>query len=484
MRAELAHNQVEAKRFLTRFRAAFTTRSDGSSWPKYERTWRNADRYIRGLFRPGTDNTVTDIANRTYMDQERLERFVRESPWEYASVEAHLQEAVPEAIQGDDVAIIVDGMGIPKKGDDSVGVARQWCGATGKLDNCQVTVNATLARPGERRNADQVTWPLGMRLYLNKKWANHEDAEYESQRERNRYAELREKTAIPDDVGYLPKHDIAAGLIEQAIDARLDHACVVADSNFGRRTSFRERLRELGEPYVLEIDSGNPRVVPADTEVLEPGPLDGPGGPRKHPMYPEDVTAETPEEVADAVGDREDWTSVTWNDGTKNELSGDFYRTRVRVVQSTEDRWLREETGWLLLKRNHGPDNELKAWLCWGLDDASLEDLVMWGQLRWTIENFHREIKQELGGDEYQGRTWKGLHHHLSAVMLAHAFIAERRLETGRDGAELASFGTIVREIVRETAIQRVMKNHGFERATAEEIAVDMLQGFSSWKPE
>lgn len=482
MRAELAHTQVEAKRFLTRFQAAFTTRWDGSSWPKWERTWRNADRYIRGLFRPGTDNTVTDIANKMDMDQERLERFVRESPWEHAAVEAHLQEAVPEAVQGDDAAIIVDGMGIPKKGEDSVGVARQWCGATGKVDNCQVTVNATLARPGEHRNADQVTWPLGMRLYLDKKWTDHEDAEYDSQQERLRYAELREKTAIPDDAGYQPKYDIAAGLIDQA-NTGLDHACVVADSNFGKRTPFRESLRELGEPYVLEIESGKPRVVPEDTAVIEPGPTEGRGPPRKYPAYSKDVTAETPEEVADAVGD-EDWTSVTWNDGTNGELRGDFYRKRVRVAKSATNRWLTDESGWLLLKRNHGPDDDLKAWLCWGLDDASLEELVTWGQLRWTVEKFHREIKQELGGDEYQGRTWQGFHHHLSAVMLAHAFIAERRLDIGRDRAKLPSFETVLREIVRETATQRVMRNHGFDRSTAEEIAVDMLQGFTSWKPE
>lgn len=484
MRAELAHTQVDAKQFLTRFQAAFTTRWDGSTWPKWERTWRNADRYIRGLFRPGTDNTVTDIANKMHRDHEPLERFVRESPWEHAAVEAHLQEAVPDAVQGDDAAIIVDGMGIPKKGEDSVGVARQWCGATGKLDNCQVTVNATLARPGEPRNADQVTWPLGMRLYLDTKWTDHEDADYESQQERNHYAELREKTAIPGDVGYLPKHDIAAKLIKQAIDTGLDHACVVADSNFGKRTSFRERLRDLGEPYVLEIESGKPPTVPADTGVIEPGPTEGRGPPRKHPAYPEDVTPETPEEVADGVGDSDDWTSVTWNDGTKGELSGEFFRKRVRVVKSTTNRWLTDEIGWLLLKRHHGPDDELKAWLCWGLDDTPLEDLVTWGQLRWTVEKFHREIKQELGGDEYQGRTWNGFHHYLSAVMLAHAFIAERRLETGRDGAELAFFGKVLREIVRETAIQRVMRKHGFERSKAEEIAVDMLQSFSSWKPE
>ena len=485
MKAELAHSQVEAKRFLSQFQTAFTTRWDGSTWPNWERTWKNADRYVRGLFRPGTDNTVTDIAKKTHMDQERLERFVRESPWEHGAVEARLQEIVPEAVQGDDAAIIVDGMAIPKKGDESVGVARQWCGATGKLDNCQVTVNATLARPGERRNPDQVTWPLGMQLYLDKKWSDHEDADYDNQREGERYARLREKTDIPDDIHYQPKHNIAAGIIEQALSAGLDHACVVADSNFGKRSSFREALRALDEPYVLEIETRKPRVIPAETSVIEPGPTDGRGPPRKYPAYSEDVSAETPREVADRVGDRDAWTSISWNTGTKDELSGEFYRERVRVVKSATNRWLTDETGWLLLKRvpeeENGSEKMYKAWLCWGLDDVSLEDLVSWAQLRWTIEKFHREIKQELGGDEYQGRTWRGFHHHLSAVMLAHAFIAKLRLETGIDRSELPSFETIVRDIVRESAIQRVMTEHGLNRGKAEEIAVDMLEGYSSW---
>ncbi|MEF8853949.1 MAG: IS701 family transposase [Haloarculaceae archaeon] len=484
MKAELAHSQVEAKRFLNQFQSAFTTRWDGSTWPNWERTWRNADRYVRGLFRPGTDNTVTDIAEKTHMDQERLERFIRKSPWEHGAVEARLQEIVPDAVQGDDTAIVVDGMGIPKKGDDSVGVARQWCGATGKIDNCQVTVNATLARPGERRNADQVTWPLGMRLYLDKEWTGHEEASYDNQRERERYARLREKTDIPDDARYQPKYDIAAGIIDRAVGAGLDHACVVADSNFGKRNSFRQELRAMDEPYVLEIETGKPHIVPEETSIIEPGPTEGRGPPRKYPTYPEDVTAETPAMVADRVGDLEAWSHITWNEGTKDELSGDFYRERVRVVKSASNRWLTAETGWLLLKRvpeDNDSEETYKAWLCWGLDDASLEDLVSWAQLRWTIEKFHREIKQELGGDEYQGRTWRGFHHHLSAVMLAHAFIAKLRLETGTDRSMLSSFETIVREIVRESATQRVMTEHGLTRAKAEEIAVDMLEGYSSW---
>ncbi len=172
---------------------------------------------------------------------------------------------------------------------------------------------------------------------------------------------------------------------------------------------------------------------------------------------------------------------MTWNEGTKGELSGEFAQKRVRVVKNRSNRWLADETGWLLLKRPSGEEGELKAWICWGLDKASLEELVSWGQLRWTVERFHQDIKQELGADKYQGRTWRGFHHHLSAVMLAHAFIAEQRLEEGQDREGLDSFAEVVWQIVRESATQRLMENHGFDRAKAREVVIDMLREYSDW---
>jgi SRSO17 transposase len=141
-----------------------------------------------------------------------------------------LRERTPEAVQGDDAALIVDGMGIPKAGTDSVGVSRQWCGATGKIDNCQVTVNCTLARPGKRHNTDQVTWPLGMRLYLSKKWADAADADYDSQQERERYAQRRNDATLPDEIEYQSKRDLAVASLAQIAATDLDYGCIVGDS--------------------------------------------------------------------------------------------------------------------------------------------------------------------------------------------------------------------------------------------------------------
>lgn len=485
MRNVLAHNQVSARRFIERFKTAFTTRSDGSTWPKWNRTWKHADQYFRALIRPGRRKSITGLAKRMNADQERLERFVRESPWEHTEVKRHLRATAPDIVQGSDAAVIVDGMGIPKQGDHSVGVTDQWCGASGGVDNCQVTINCTLARPGERCNADQVTWPLGSRLYVPKEWTGEDDSVYDDQHERERYAQLQEDAGIPDDIEYQPKYDIAADLVEQAVQADIDHACVLGDTNFGRRSSFRERLRDLGEPYLLEIETSGLNVVPEEAEVLEPGPTDGPGPARQYHTVPDEIETETAAEIVEDL-DEDDWTEVTWNEGTNGDLTGSFHRTRVRVCTDAYFGRVGEETGWLLLQRDHQSgtndgEGELKAWMCWGLDEASLEELVTWAHLRWTIEQFHRDIKQILGADEFQGRSWRGFHHHMAVVLLTQAFVASQRLETGEEYAGFDSFEEVAQQLVRVAAVQRLMEKHGFDRETAEEVGIDMLRGFSEW---
>lgn len=477
---ELAQTQADAQQFLRNFQSAFTTRTDGSTWPKWERTWCHASHYFRGLLRTGS-STITDIAAQLHTNQEQLERFIRESAWDHATVEAELRDRVPAHVLGSDAALIVDGMGIPKSGDHSVGVGRQWCGTTGKVDNCQVTVNCTLARPGERQNADQVTWPLGMQLYLPKQWASNDESVFEDSAEQDRYRQLRETADIPASIEYLPKYQIAANMIKQIVATGPDHACVVGDTNYGKHLSFRSSLRELDEPYVLGVEPTRFVVIPEETEIIDPDKA-GPG--RKHAAFRGDVETETPTEVADRVGDHGAWTRVCWNEGTKEALSGEFYRERVRVVKRTHQRWVTDETGWLLVKNcedDEDQERDVRAWFCWGVDEASLEELVSWAQLRWTVERFHQDIKQELGADEYQGRTWTGFHHHLAVVMVAHAFVASQRLRTGTDRTRLASFETVVRLIVRESAIQQLINAHGFDRAKATAVALDMLRGYSDW---
>lgn len=477
----LAHPLVEGSQFIKQYQSAFITRFDGSTWSKWQRTWLHATRYFRGLLRPGSRKTASQLATSTDDQQEQLERFVRDSPWEHEQVITHLHLNTPAAVQTRTAALILDDFGIPKKGTSSVGVGRQWCGATGKIDNCQSIVNLTLVAPGEQHNADQVTWPLGTRLYLPKKWAGDDPTVYDTQQEEEQYARLREETGIPEDIGYLPKYVIGGDLIEAAAPT-VSHACIVADSGYGKRGPLRQRLRTLSEPYVFELEPGRQHTIPEDTELIEPGPTPGRGPARQYLTIPESVTLQTAGDIAATLTDN-DWTEVSWAQGSKGTLTGWFARQRVQVVKNVHERRVFNEVGWLLLQKEQPAeeDSSTKAWICWGLDEYSLEELVSWAHVRWTIEQFHKESKEVLGADKFQGRSWNGLHHHLAVVMLANAFIAEQRLRTGSDGTGLNSFKDVARRLVLEAATQRLIDRHRFSRQKATEVAEDMLRGFSGW---
>ena len=420
------------------------------------------------------------------LKQEKLERFVRESAWEYGNVEEQLRQTVPEAAQGAASVLILDGMGIPKQGHDSVGVGHQWCGATGKMDNCQVTVNLTLASPGQHYNADQVSWPLGMRLYTPKKWIGDDSSVYDSSQQQQQYAQRRQDAGIPEDIEYQSKHEIGGDLVEEAADSGLDFGCVLGDSNFGKSPELRHRLRRQDSPYALELVPSKFPVVDEETPLQEESES-GSGDPDETRWeISEDEEIFSPEDLAQKAEDNEtdlQWEHIDWAKGTKETLSGEFCRTRVRVVTDRADREVGEETGWLLIEKTDEDEDDsmvsLKAWICWDLDESSLEELVQWTHLRWSIERFHQDIKQHLGADKFQGRSWDGFHRHLAVVMLAHAFIATHRLETEHN---LPSFEDVMQRIVREAAIQQLMENLNFDRQTATDAAEEMLQGFTDWR--
>nr|WP_259228301.1 transposase [Salinibacter ruber] len=180
---------------------------------------------------------------------------------------------------------------------------------------------------------------------LEKTIPGEDDSVHETAREREKHAQLSEEAGIPEEVSYQPKCEIATGLIDQAMAAGPDHACVVGDTGFGKYPAFRKKLCARDRPCVLEVQTSKPVVVPEGTSVLEPGSTSGRGRPRKHPAYPEETDAETPEQIADRLEKQGGWGEVTWNEGMKGELSGEFTRTQVRIVKDRSNRWLADETG-------------------------------------------------------------------------------------------------------------------------------------------
>lgn len=457
------HDRLQQHRFLASYATHFTQWANGKSWPRRANTRRAAGAYMRGLLGPGSGKNMQGIAKRVRLDEDRIERFVRESPWSHDSVQEHLVQNVPKRIASPEGAFILDDVGLVKKGRMSVAAYRQWCGATGKVDECQVAVDLTYAVPSRERNADQRTWPLGMELYVPMGWLTEPE-----------YALARDEAKLPVGIAFRTKHGIALDLIDRA--RAIPHACTIADAGYGDNGEFRRNLRTRDEAYVLGVSPSNVRVIDALTPVMPPRTHGRPGRPETHATHARGVKREAPRTMARRV---QEWTRVDWGAGTKGVLGGDFWRSRVRVVEGPKNRrWVTDEVAWLLLERR---SNELKAYLCWGFDDASLEELVAVAHLRWTIEQFHREAKQMLGLDQFQGRTWKGWHHHVTMVLLAYAYLAlERARGTAAD--RLPTLPQTANALMLEVATQTLLKKHRLKRRQAKGIARTMLLELTTWK--
>lgn len=445
--------RLAVRRFMKPAYDVFTQR-DGKSWPRYRRTLRVAPRYLTGLLLPGKHKTLRGIGNRMDLHEDQVRRFITHSPWDHGGLVEHLNRSVPGVFDGPGM-LIVDDVGILKQGRESVGVQRQYSGAAGKISNCQVAVDLILAQPG-KRSQDQLTWPLGMDLYVPQKWL--EDDEFQARRRR---------VELPDSVGFQTKHDIAWQQIQRARDAGVPHCLVGGDSEYGDDASLRQRLREQGEPYIFGVGPKGMHFIP-EHAALEDEPVRG--RPRKRPRFDASIQARP---AVDWV-DEDAWQDVTWTEGTQGPSTALFQVHRVRTVDSTDRRYPSDEAGHLLLEQR---GDEVRAYLCWGVDDWSIERLVLYAHLRWTIEQFHREAKQELALDQFEGRTWKGWNHHTAMVLLAYAFLATLRMQGKQD---LPTIPAVVRVLVREIATQVAMEE-GLPREQAKRIGERMVRKLTDW---
>lgn len=450
--------KLAARRFVTPVRDVFTSRHDGSSWSKAGHTLAVTPRYLEGLVLPGKGKHMRGLAKRVELPEDRVHRFISQSPWSHQELQDHLCRNIPKSIQDASACLVIDEVGVVKDGTHSVGVHRQYSGAAGKVENCQVAVDLVYAVQGKRRNADQKTWPLAMELYLPEAWAND--------------ADRRQEVGVPDAVVFRTKPAMALDMIGKARQAGVEYACVLADAVYGDPNDFRQQLREWGSAYALGVTPSKHRVIPADTP-LEPAGRSGlQGQPPKHERYPARVKRRSPLDIAKGV---KEWVEVSWSKGVKGPLKGLFRAERVRVVAGSSRRHATDEVVWLLLEKR---GREIKAWFCWGVDDSSIEGLVSLAHFRWVIEQFHRDAKQELGVDQFEGRTWKGWNHHISMVLLAYAFIATLRAE--QDGSTRLPFRQVVRALVYEIATQAAQEE-GLDRATAKRVGTRMVRKLTEW---
>jgi SRSO17 transposase len=445
---KLSRANVERHLFLEQFRDEFTHRPDGSSWARRDDTYRTAAHYLEGLLTPGPRKSMRNLAKRAAIDKDRVERFIRESPWEPEAVQDHLRRHIPKSVLDPKAVFVIDDFGIAKQGRHSVGVSRQYSGTLGKTGNCQVAVNLTYAAPGmKKRNADQRTWPLGIELYLPQRWVESED-----------YADLREEVHLPEGTKFRTKHEIARELLEKAWAAGVTASAVVSDAEYGSDSSFRAMLRARGQAYVMGIQPSNARFIDPDVSLSPPG-----RGGVVH--YPDGTRVETARQIAERIGG---WRVVSWGRGTKGPLRGRFACIRVRVTEGhARKRYATDEVAWLLLELR---GDELKAYLCWGFDGLSLAALARIAHLRWTIEQYHKEAKQLLGMDRFEGRTWRGWNRHMAIVLLAYAFLSTLRAEMG-EGVALPPLRQVARALVTEATAQEILRNHRLGKDQARAVA-------------
>jgi SRSO17 transposase len=335
-----------------------------------------------------------------------LHHFVADANWSDEEMLLRVcQWAVPKMDFGDGGWWIIDDTGFPKQGRHSVGVARQYCGMLGKQDNCQVAVSVSLA-------CEAASIPAAWQLYLPKEWADDQAR--------------RGKAGVPEVIEFATKPQIALQQIEHLMDQGAPRHCVLADAGYGVDTAFRDRLTEMGLRYVVGV-TGSVTVWPPGREPLPPKPYSGRGrvaqrlrrGDADDPQHRPQTTRDLAFEL-----DPDDWYEITWREGTNAPLRSYFARVRVRVAHRDELR----EAQWLLIEWSEGDDEPLKYWLSTLSEDTPLERMVFEAKMRWRIERDYQDLKQELGPGHYEGRGWRGFHHHATLSIAAYGFLLALRL--------------------------------------------------------
>jgi SRSO17 transposase len=369
--------------------------------------------YCKGLLLPGERKSIEPMAARLDSEsvqpmRQSLHHLVAKARWSDDAVLEQVRQQVLPAMQkqGAVVAWIVDDTGFPKKGKHSVGVARQYCGQVGKQDNCRVAVSLSMA-----------TWnsslPIAYRLYLPKEWA--EDAE------------RREKTEVPPEVRFQTKPEIALEQIRAAVAANVPRGVVLADAAYGINTEFRDGLSELKLEYVAGVQSS--------MTVWEPGKQPLPANPRGKMGRPPRLLQRTADHQPVSVKQlamslpSTAFKKITWREGTDRKLESRFAAVRVRPAH--RDYWKTEPHAeeWLLVEWPRGEAEPTKYWISTLPANTRLHALVKIAKHRWIIERDYQELKQELGLGHFEGRNWRGFHHHATLCIAAYGFlVAERSL--------------------------------------------------------
>ncbi len=371
---------------------------------KEQRHW--AALYLQGLIGPGERKSIEPMAARVAPGQgQQLHHFVAIAPWDQEPLEDALVKTADRLLGGAEAVLVIDDTALPKKGRHSVGVAHQDCGQLGKKASCQVLVSTTLAR-------HEVPIGLGLRLYLPEDWAE----------DRPR----RARAGVADEVVFRPKWQIAPDEIDRVMASGARFGCVLADADDGKVPEFRQRLSERRLRFAVGIGPTQ-KVYPADVTLRAPVRKPGRGGTPKHPVP--SVESQSIQSLFAGLPACE-FRALSWRAGTKGVLQAAFAACRVRVADGAaiaRGQHLPGEEVWLVGERR--ASGERKYYLSNLPADTGLKRLAAALKARWVCEQAHQQLKEELGLDHFEGRSWTGLHRHALMTMIAFAFLQHLRLE-------------------------------------------------------
>lgn len=336
-----------------------------------------------------------------------LHHFIADAPWDDEQMLAAVRRQVLPAVekQGPVVAWIVDDTGFPKQGKHSVGVARQYCGQIGKQDNCQAAVSLSVS-----------TWssslPVAWRLYLPEVWCQD--------------PERREEAGVPEEVAFQTKPEIALRQIQQAVEQKFPVGVVLADGGYGNGTPFRTAITKLGLQYVMGIESSTTVWRPGQGPLPAPPGKPGRGAMPKRPRGEADHQPVSVKQLAVGLPAMA-WKQISWRQGERGMLRSRFAVVRVRPGHRDSKKTEPHAEEWLLIEWPKQESEPTKYWLSTLPEKTSLKALVKMAKHRWVIERDYEELKQELGLGHYEGRGWRGFHHHAVLCIAAYGFLVSER---------------------------------------------------------
>ena len=376
------------------------------------RQW--AQIYVQGLLLDGQRKSVQPMAERIAgADEQGLNQFLNQSPWEVSEIQRRLARRLADD-GAEPIYWVLDETSFPKAGEHSVGVARQYCGALGKIANCQVAVSLHWSQ-------SEVSYPISWRLFLPTGWIQ-DDAR-------------RQAARIPTEVVHRTKQALAVELIDQAREWSLPVGLILADSAYGNDFDFRAALRERALGYAVAVEP-NTVVWLEEPAVPLPVATGRRGRPQRHPRLADLPPVHSLLAVAQNLPSSA-WRTITWRIGTKGAQQSRFALAKTWAAHG----WRKSEhpprpPEWLLIQWPKDAAAPCDYWMLWHPESdtaPSLRSAVHAARGRWKVEQDYRELKDELGLDHFEGRGWMGWHHHVTLVSLAFCFLRSEQLRAKKN---------------------------------------------------